>query len=89
VKEDFTTLRASICAIERTAQGLCNDPLGHRIEFYVNENGNVFIDTTDDEALESLLKSFEKEKESMHDTDKNTIQQILDKYKLNRAKHHN
>jgi len=89
VKGDFTSLRASISAIERTAKDLCNDPQGHRIAFYVNEGGAVLMDTTDDEALECLLKSFKKEKESMHDTDKSIIQQMLDRYKLNRAKYHN
>jgi len=46
---------------------LCNDPEGDRIEFKVRENGNVFIDTTDDEAFRCLYKSFEKEKGSTPD----------------------
>ena len=87
MKGDITSLRSSASAIERTAKDMCNDPEGYRIEFCVRENGNVFIDTTDDEALECLFRGFEKEKKSIHDTNRTTIQQMLDNYEQNRAKY--
>lgn len=57
---DIENLRVSARSIEKTATELCKDASCNRIEFRINEKGNVFIDCLDDEAYSCLFDSFER-----------------------------
>jgi hypothetical protein len=86
LKGDITTLRSFSNKIERNTRDLLNDYEINRIEFEVNKNGRVFIDTTDDEAFECLFKSFEKLKKNIPDKARTAIEQMLNNYKAKKTK---
>ena len=49
-------------SIEKTALELCKDRYSKRIEFKIEKDGGIFIDTLDNEAEKCLFQSFEKNK---------------------------
>lgn len=73
-------------SIEKTALELCGEPYLYRVEFKIEKNGRVFIDTTDDEAYSLLLQSFERNKEIIPVKTREIIGQILNRYQENRTK---
>jgi hypothetical protein len=73
-------------SIEKTALELCQDRHSGRIEFRIEKEGGIFIDTLDDKAHECLLQSFERHKKIISLDAKEIIEKILKNYQKEKQK---
>jgi len=67
-------------SIEKAALELCNDHHLHRVEFKIEKEGRVYIDTLDDKAFDCLLQSFKRHSGIISADTKEIIEKILNSY---------
>lgn len=81
IQGDISNLLKWISKIEKTAEELCNDPDCKRIQFKIDVNGEVQIDTNDNDTLDCLFRSFETHKNLMPYMTQTIIDQLLTNYR--------
>ncbi len=73
-------------SIEKTALKLCNDHRLHQVEFKIEQDGSVYIDTLNDKALDCLLQSFKRHTGIIPADTKEIIEKILNSYQEKKIK---
>lgn len=85
-KADSAELSYWASVIEKTAKEICDDPECNKLEFKIDEDGNVRIGTKDNDALDCILKSFEQYKESIPIITQAILDSMIKKYQEQRDK---